>query len=138
MNLYHLTHLSSALSRIPISHPFLLPDPKDRTADTTQHPVSTIFDMARFGAATSVAVVDWHDLRPHELEEAGTTEQLGCWVGQVGEGERDERTTKMRLTGLDPSFVPVRLAPTKKDGGAVGDDLKGASSPSLLPLEPLV
>ncbi|GAA5910465.1 hypothetical protein JCM8208_004484 [Rhodotorula glutinis] len=122
MNLYHLTHLSSALSRIPISHPFLLP--KDRTADTTQHPVSTIFDMARFGAATSVAVVDWHDLRPHELEEAGTTEQLGCWVGQVDESERDERAQKMRLTGLEPSFVPVRLAPTKKDGGAVGDDLK--------------
>ncbi|GAA5823411.1 hypothetical protein JCM3770_000730 [Rhodotorula araucariae] len=120
MNLYHLTHLSTALSRIPISHPFLLPNERGVIA---QHPVSTIFDMARFSAGTSVAVLDWNDLRPHEAEEAGKTEQLGCWVGQIGEGDRDERAKKMRLTGLSPSFVPVRLAPTNKDAG-LGDDLK--------------
>ncbi|BGP48290.1 hypothetical protein JCM10450v2_004162 [Rhodotorula kratochvilovae] len=120
MNLYHLTHLSTALSRIPISHPFLLPNER---GVVTQHPASTIFDMARFSAGTSVAVLDWNDLRPHEAEEAGKTEQLGCWVGQIGEGDRDERAKKMRLTGLSPSFVPVRLAPAKKDAG-LGDDLK--------------
>lgn len=121
MNLYHLTHLSTILSRIPIAHPFLLPDDSGQIA---QHPVPTIFDLSRFSAGTSVAVLDWNDLRPHEGAETGKTEPLGCWVGQIGETERDDRAKRMRLTGLSPSFVPVRLAPSKSAAGQ-GDDLKG-------------
>ncbi|GAA5996510.1 O-fucosyltransferase family protein [Rhodotorula paludigena] len=124
MNLYHLTHLSTILSRIPIAHPFLLPDDSGQIA---QHPVPTIFDLSRFSAGTSVAVLDWNDLRPHEGAETGKTEPLGCWVGQIGETERDDRAKRMRLTGLSPSFVPVRLAPSKSAAGQ-GDDLKGTHS----------
>ncbi|BGP32302.1 hypothetical protein JCM10296v2_004083 [Rhodotorula toruloides] len=122
MNLYHLTHLSTILQRIPIAHPFLLPDP-DKPTLTTSHPVSTIFDMSRFSAGTSVAVLDWNDLRPHEAAEMGKTEPLGCWIGMLGEEERNERARKMQGTGLSPSFVPVRLALGQKDSGQ-GDDLK--------------
>jgi hypothetical protein len=126
MNLYHLTHLSTILQRIPIAHPFLLPDP-DKPAVTTSHPVSTIFDMSRFSAGTSVAVLDWNDLRPHEAAEAGKTEPLGCWIGMLGDDEKGERARKMQVTGLSPSFVPVRLALGQKHSGQ-GDDLKGAFS----------
>ncbi|GAA5850377.1 hypothetical protein JCM8547_001852 [Rhodosporidiobolus lusitaniae] len=123
MNLYHLSHLASVLQRIPIATPFSLPSPKE--LETLQSvPVSTIFDMARFSILTNIAALDWHDLRPHEAEEAGKREQLGCWIGNVPVEVRESRAERMKEIGIAPSFVPVRVALAKGDPGK-GDELKG-------------
>ncbi|BGP16396.1 hypothetical protein JCM10213_004047 [Rhodosporidiobolus nylandii] len=118
MNLYHLSHLSTVVQRIPIAHPFSVP-----SASGGFIPVSSLFDMQRFSSLTHTAVLDWHDLRPHEAEEQGKTEPLGCWIGNVKEEEKKERTEKMRESGLAPSFVPVRVALNKAEYG-MGDELK--------------
>ncbi|GAA5963618.1 hypothetical protein JCM8115_002051 [Rhodotorula mucilaginosa] len=122
MNLYHLTHLSTAMHRIPIAHPFLLPDPK-QPGVLSEHAVPTIYDLARFAAGTSVSILDWNDLRPHETGGVHKVEQLGCWVGEVSAAERADRVAKMQSTGLAPGFVPVRLKLGASEAGQ-GDDLK--------------
>lgn len=130
MNFYTLAHLATVLQRIPIAHPFTLPSPEDSNV-LQPVPVSTIFDMPRFSILTSIAALDWHDLRPHELEESGATEPLGCWVGgQLKKEDRKARSRMMKLNGIAPSFVPVRVALAKGPDGE-GDDLKGARASSL-------
>lgn len=123
MNLYHLTHLSTAMHRIPIAHPFLLSDPK-QPGVLSEHAVPTIYDLARFAAGTSVSILDWNDLRPHETGEVHKVEPLGCWIGDVPVTERADRAARMQSTGLAPGFVPVRLKLGATEAGQ-GDDLKG-------------
>ncbi|GAA6001302.1 hypothetical protein JCM10207_006598 [Rhodosporidiobolus poonsookiae] len=126
MNLYHLAHLATTLQRIPIAHPLSLPSPDDSSALQSVS-VASVFDMQRFSSLSSVAFLDWRDLRPQEAEDTGKTEPLGCWIGNVGEGERKERADKMRESGLNPSFVPVRVALTKGEAGT-GDELEATHS----------
>ncbi|GAA6040235.1 hypothetical protein JCM8097_004198 [Rhodosporidiobolus ruineniae] len=122
MNLYHLAHLAQVLKRIPIAHPFTLPSVEDTSSPSNPVPVPTLFDMQRFTALTSISILDWQDLRPHEAVETGRTEPLGCWTGNLGAEDREERTRKMKESGLSPSFVPVRAGLAKGEAGQ-GDEL---------------
>ncbi|GAA5866862.1 hypothetical protein JCM1840_004293 [Sporobolomyces johnsonii] len=121
MNLYHLAHLSTVLQRIPIATPFSVTTTEDSLTKALV-PVSSLFDMARFSHASSVAVLDWQDLRPDP--EAKKTEQLGCWIGKLGEPEVQQRAESMWRSGIEASFVPVRVSTSRtRQGVPTGDEL---------------
>jgi hypothetical protein len=123
MNLYHLAHLAAVLQRIPIAMPLAVSS-VETPLEKPQMPVSSIYDMSRFSHTTSIAMLDWQDLKP-DLE-AEKAEKLGCWTGALGAPEIQQRAESMWRSGLATSFVPVRVSTSRtKLGETVGDELMG-------------
>lgn len=119
MNFYHLTHLASILSRIPLVAPFSVSHADEAP---TSIPFSAIFDMARFSQATKVHVVDWTDIRPVGAHE----DALGCWIGPVSEEEILGRASAMKENGVVASFFPMRASTSRTvPGSGKGDELLG-------------
>ncbi|GAA5979773.1 hypothetical protein JCM5350_002044 [Sporobolomyces pararoseus] len=121
MNLYHLAHLAAVLQRIPIAMPLAVSS-LETPLEKPQMPVSSIYDMSRFSHTTSIAMLDWQDLKP-DLE-AEKAEKLGCWTGALGAPEIQQRAESMWRSGLATSFVPVRVSTSRtKLGETIGDEL---------------
>lgn len=124
MSLYHLTYLSTILSRTPLVSPFTFGS--HHASSHKALAVSTVFDMDRFRSAVNVTTIDWRDVRP-PLVTGAKNEQLGCWTAaQMSDHELQERTKLMGELGLDPSFYPLRItAPPLVDGQLKLNDLQG-------------
>lgn len=121
MNLYHLAHLAAVLQRIPIAMPVSVSS-TETPLEKAQMPVSSIYDMSRFSHTTSIAMLDWQDLKPDLDGEKA--EKLGCWTGALGGPEIQQRAESMWRSGLATSFVPVRVSTSRtKAGETVGDEL---------------
>ncbi|GAA5894253.1 O-fucosyltransferase family protein [Sporobolomyces salmoneus] len=121
LNLYHLAHLAAVLQRIPIAMPLAVSS-LETPLEKPQMPVSSIYDMSRFSHTTSIAMLDWQDLKP-DLE-AEKAEKLGCWTGALSAPEVQQRAESMWRSGLATSFVPVRVSTARtKLGETVGDEL---------------
>jgi hypothetical protein len=124
MNFYHLTHLASVLSRIPLVAPFSVSRDGSSTARTPV-PFSALFDMSRFSQLTSVTAIDWNDIRP--VSET-RTEELGCWIGATSAAEVEERAKAMQDNGIEASFFPMGTSKSLTPvGDANGDELMGTS-----------
>lgn len=123
MNFYHLTHLASVMSRIPLVQPFALPA-SDADNAPMSVPFSSIFDMPRFTSQTNVYAIDWNDIRP---SNAGNHDKLGCWIGSVNDVEQiRQRSLTMKDNGVDASFFPLRASAVHADV-ASGDQVLGES-----------
>ncbi|KAM0753120.1 hypothetical protein T439DRAFT_323748, partial [Meredithblackwellia eburnea MCA 4105] len=113
MSMYHLTYIAGALDRTPLIPPFYIPARGHRPQELI--PASQVYDFDRFRNSVNVQPVDWAEVQPKP--DPAKPEQLGCWVGpKTDRDDLIERTSWMRMLGLDPSFFPLRVpASAKKD-----------------------
>lgn len=118
MNFYHLTHLASIMSRIPLVAPFAVSNSASEDGPSNV-PFSSIFDMPRFTQQTDVYVVDWNDIRPPNADG----DKLGCWIGGVSNEEMRARALAMKENGVDASFYPMHAVPAGRDGSQGGDQV---------------
>lgn len=121
MNFYHLTHLASVLSRIPLVSPFALPM-SDSDSAPLHLPFSSVFDMPRFTAHTNVYAIDWTEIRP---SQSNSRDKLGCWLGTVDSVDQIRtRALAMKENGVDVSFFPLRASAGERAAGE-GDQVLG-------------